>query len=77
MEYTTWDKGKPISTSNEKEAIRLSGRVAIIDKILKEMGYKEGYGKYQECINDMMKDFSGKYMPFLKRVDELAKENNV
>lgn len=75
--YVVWDKGKPVAASDEKEARRLEGRIAIIDQVLKEMGYEEGYAKYQEYVNEMMKDLKGKYMPFLKRVDELAEKIGV
>lgn len=77
--YTVWDKGKPITTSSEKGARRLEGRIAIIDEVLKEMGYSEGYKKYKEIVNKMPQtDFDkDKYREFLKRVDELAEERGV
>lgn len=75
--YVIWDNGKPVAASDSREARRLEGRTAIIDQVLKEMGYAEGYEKYPEYVNEMMKDFKGKYMPFVERVDELAKKQGV
>ncbi len=75
--YVLFNKNKPVATSNSEETKRLESRVEIIDKVLKEMGYKEGYTKYNDYIIEMMKDFKGKYMPFLERVDKLAKEYGV
>ncbi len=75
--YVIWDKGKPVAASDSREARRLEGRMGIIDQVLKEMGYSEGAAKYQEYVQEMMKDFKGKYTPFLERVDELAKKQGV
>ena len=72
-----WDKGKPVATTDAQEKKRLEARIAIIDKVLKEMGFPEGYAKYQEYINEMAKKDFKKYMGFLKKVDELAKEQSV
>ena len=72
-----WDKGKPVATTDVQEKKRLEGRIAIIDKVLKEMGYPEGYAKYQEYIDKMVKKDFKKYMTFLKKVDELSKECGV
>ena len=75
--YIVWDKGKPVTASDEKEARRLEGRTAIIDSVLKEMGYAEGYGKYNEYVAQMVKTDFPAYMKFLKRVDELAGKKGV
>ncbi|MCK4634338.1 MAG: hypothetical protein KAT37_00515 [Candidatus Aenigmarchaeota archaeon] len=71
---TIFDKGKPIATSDEKEAKRLAGRTQVIDEVLKEIGYKDGYDKYEEYINDMTENDFPKYLKFVKRVDELSEE---
>ena len=72
-----FDKGKPVATTDAQEAKRLEGRIAIIDKVLKEMGYSEGYARYQEYISEMMKKGFAEYTAFIKKVDELAKECGV
>jgi hypothetical protein len=75
MGITFWGNGKPIATTDEKMAKRLEVSTKVIDKILKDMGYSEGYGKYSEYVNKMVQeDFKGKYMPFLEKVDRLMKE---
>ena len=73
MEFVIWDKGKPIATT-PREAERIKKRLRIIDKVLKEFGYKEGMKRYNEIVTEMaQKDFS-KYVKFLDRVQELAKK---
>lgn len=73
MEFVIWDKGKPVAAT-KKEAKRLRKRLKIIDKVLKEFGYKEGVKRYTEVVTKMaQKDFE-KYKKFLDRVQELAKK---
>ncbi|MEK6840001.1 MAG: hypothetical protein AABX72_03600 [Nanoarchaeota archaeon] len=75
MKYDVFsNSGKAVASSDKQEAVRLEGRVAIIDEVLKEIGYSEGYQNYTNYVQEMMKDFSGKYIPFLNRVEELAKK---
>ncbi len=74
---TIFEDGKPVATSNEEEAKRLTGRIAIIDEVLKEMGCPEGYAKYNIYIPEMVKQDFKKYEEFMERVDRLAKERGV
>ena len=74
MRMVIWDKGKPIATTDKKEAERLRKRIKIIDEVLKSMGYEEGYAKYQEYIEQMTSEGFDKYVAFLQKVDELAKK---
>lgn len=72
-----FDEGKPVGSTDEKESKRLEGRIKIIDEVLKDMGYKEGYNKYQEYLSQMVQEDFDRYMTFLNRVDEMAKKQGV
>ena len=74
---TIFDNGKPVATSDNKEAERLIGRIAIIDEVLKEMGYLEGYAKANIYIPEMVKKDFKEYKKLTERVDKLAKERGV
>jgi len=72
-----FDNGKPVAASDKKEAERLTGKIAIIDKVLKEMGFPKGYENYNEYVQEMAnKDFK-KYIKFLDKVDKLSKEQGI
>ena len=71
-EFTVWDNGKPIAASSDKEAKRLTGRILIIDIVLKEMGYENGYENYQEYIKEMTSNGISKFIEFNSKVDNLV-----
>lgn len=72
-----FEDGKPVASSDKKEAERLTGRIAIIDKVLKEMGFSEGYARYNEYIQEMVSKDLKKYFEFIERVNELAAKQGV
>jgi len=76
MTIVTWKDGKPHSTNNEAEAKRLVGRALIIDRILKEMGYSEGWNNYAEIVNEMVATDFTKYTDFVKRVQDEANDSS-
>lgn len=77
MKTIIWHDGKPIASDNVDEAKRLSDKVVLIDKILKEMGYSNGYEEYVFAVNDMTANDFPKYIEFLKKTDEQQKQNKV
>lgn len=70
MKVVVFDKGNPVATNNKQEATRLKKRLEIIDRVLKEMGYNEGYANYQEIVEKMAREDFDKYLKFLERIDE-------
>ena len=67
--FVVWDGGKPVAASDRDEAKRLNKRIIIIDKVLKEMGFKTGYDDYEQHLSTLVKDFT-LYMKFIQMVDE-------
>lgn len=72
--FVVWDKGKPVTTNSKEEVNRINKRIKIIGRILKEMGYPDGYTKYEKYVNEMARTDFNKYMTFLDKVSEEAKK---
>ena len=70
MSFVIWKNGKPYAASDPKEAQRLSKRMQMINKILKNMGYPDGAERYDEIMQDLGSNHFDKYLEFLKKIEE-------
>jgi hypothetical protein len=54
---------------------RIAARTYVIDSVMKDMGYTNGYDNYAENIADIEK--TGRYVEFERRMEERSRENGV
>jgi len=71
VKYVVWKDGKPIGSNSPEETKRISKRLQIIKKVMKEMSLE---GDYSKVVTKLAQEDFDKFMKLRDRVQELAKK---